>query len=186
LKPRRAPAAKAPALPARLAERIELWPVERLVPYARNPRTHSDDQIARIARSIQEFGFVSPILVDAASAVVIAGHGRLDAARLLGLERVPVVPLEHLTEAQRRAYLIADNRLAELSSWDEQRLRAELLAFDAEPLDMPALGFDRAQLRRLLAGPRPTPAAATKAGRTQQVHECPECGHRWSASGGER
>src|ERR1700674_1368960 len=96
---------------------VESWPIERLIPYARNARTHSDAQIAQIAASIREFGFNNPILVDSASGV-IAGHGRLLAARKLGLEEVPVIVLDHLSEADKRAYIIADNRLAELAGWD--------------------------------------------------------------------
>jgi ParB-like chromosome segregation protein Spo0J len=94
-----------------LARRIEIWPVGRLVPYARNARTHSDAQVAQIAASIGEFGFNAPILVDN-NAGIVAGHGRLLAARKLGLPEVPVVVLDHLTETQRRAYIIADNKLS--------------------------------------------------------------------------
>ena len=103
-----------------LAERIELWPVERLRPYERNPRTHGADQVAQLAASMVEFGFTNPILVDESSGI-LAGHGRLMAARQLGLAEVPVVRLEHLSEAQKRAYIIADNGLALQSAWDEQR-----------------------------------------------------------------
>ena len=101
-----------------LAERIELWPVERLRPYERNPRTHSEDQVAQIAASMVEFGFTNPILVDESNGI-IAGHGRLLAARKLGLAEVPVMRLEHLSEAQKRAYVIADNQLALNAGWDE-------------------------------------------------------------------
>ena len=94
-----------------MARRIEIWLTDRLVPYARNARTHSPEQVAQIAASIAEFGFVNPILVDS-GAGIIAGHGRLLAARKLGLTEVPVVVLDHLSETQRRAYIIADNRLA--------------------------------------------------------------------------
>ena len=94
-----------------LAERLELWPIERLRPYERNPRTHSADQVAQIAASMVEFGFTNPILVDEADGI-LAGHGRLMAARELGLGEVPVVRLGHLTAAQKRAYVIADNQLA--------------------------------------------------------------------------
>ena len=97
-----------------LAQRIELWALDRLVPYARNPRTHSPEQVAQIAASITEFGFNNPILVDSAAGV-IAGHGRLQAARKLGLVEVPVIVLDHLDENARRAFLIADNRLGELA-----------------------------------------------------------------------
>jgi ParB-like chromosome segregation protein Spo0J len=94
-----------------MARRIEIWPVERLVPYARNPRTHTPEQVAQIAASIVEFGFTAPILVTTDSGI-LAGHGRLLAARKLGLAEVPVVVLDRLSETQRRAYVIADNQLA--------------------------------------------------------------------------
>ena len=94
-----------------LAQRIEHWPLEKLIPYARNPRTHSDAQVAQIAASISAFGFNNPCLVDT-KAGIIAGHGRLPAARKLQLAEVPVIVLDHLTEAQKRAYILADNQLA--------------------------------------------------------------------------
>src|ERR1035438_1395830 len=101
-----------------MAQHIELWPVNRLIPFARNPRTHSDAQIAQIAASIVEFGFTSPILVDS-KAGILAGHGRLLAARKLQLKEVPVIVLDHLSEAQKRAYILADNALALNAGWDE-------------------------------------------------------------------
>ena len=110
-----------------VAERIEHWPLSRLLPYANNARTHSDEQIAQIAASIVEFGFTNPILVGS-DGVIVAGHGRLAAARKLGLDYVPVVVLDHLSPTQRRALVIADNRLAENAGWDENVLRAELEA----------------------------------------------------------
>src|SRR5216683_4955500 len=107
-----------------IAIQIEQWPVDRLVPYARNPRTHSDAQVAQIAGSIREFGFNNPILVDTQSGI-IAGHGRLLAARKLQLNEVPVIVLDHLSEAQKRAYIIADNQLALNAGWDDTLLAAE-------------------------------------------------------------
>jgi ParB-like chromosome segregation protein Spo0J len=98
--------------------KIETRPVDRLTPYVRNARTHSDEQVAQIAASIAEFGFVNPVLIGA-DEVVIAGHGRLLAARRLGFAEVPVIVLDHLTEAQRRALVIADNRIAENAGWDQ-------------------------------------------------------------------
>src|SRR5689334_24962155 len=100
-----------------MAQRIEHWPLEKLIPYARNPRTHSDAQVAQIAASIEAFGFNSPILVDT-NAGIIAGHGRLLAARKLGLKEVPVIVLDHLSEAEKRAYIIADNQLTLPADWD--------------------------------------------------------------------
>jgi DNA modification methylase len=131
-----------------MAKHIEHWPLDRLVPYIRNPRTHSEAQIAQIAASIVEFGFLNPILVDT-GAGIIAGHGRLRAARKLQLPEVPVIVLDHLTESQKRAYVIADNRLAENAGWDEELLRLELAALDEE--DFKVTGFEDEDLARLLA-----------------------------------
>src|SRR5258708_29070575 len=105
-----------------MAKHIELWLVEKLIPYAKNPRTHSDAQVAQIAASIAEFGFNNPILVDT-NAGIIAGHGRLLAARKLRLKEVPVIVLDHLTETQKRAYILADNQLALNAGWDDEILR---------------------------------------------------------------
>ncbi len=140
--------------PHPMAQRIELWPLHKLTPYARNPRTHSDEQVAQIAASIVEFGLNNPILVDT-SAGIIAGHGRLLAARKLKLEQVPVVVLDHLTETQKRAYILADNRLAELAGWDENLLRGELAELRDADFNLDVIGFDQAELDRLLA-PEPT------------------------------
>jgi len=133
-----------------MVKHIELWLVEKLVPYARNPRTHSDAQIAQIAVSITEFGFNNPILVDT-KAGIIAGHGRLLAARKLGLTEVPVIVLDHLSEAQKRAYIIADNKLAENAGWDEDALRSELAALQEEDFNVGLIGFEDDELARLLA-----------------------------------
>lgn len=131
------------------AKRIELWPVSRLMPYKRNARTHSQEQIAQIAASISEFGFLNPILVDSSEGI-IAGHGRLAAAKELGLIEVPVVVFDHLTEPQRRAYVIADNQLALQAGWDEELLTDELDALQFDGFDLDLLGFDADQLAKLL------------------------------------
>jgi ParB-like chromosome segregation protein Spo0J len=133
-----------------LATHIELWLIDKLIPFARNPRTHSDSQIAQIAASIEEFGFNNPILVDT-KAGIIARHGRLLAARKLGLTEVPVIGLDHLTEAQKRAYIIADNQLALAAGWNEDILRAELAALQAEDFNLDLIGFEDDELARLLA-----------------------------------
>jgi ParB-like chromosome segregation protein Spo0J len=132
------------------ATRIEFWPIERLIPYARNPRTHSDTQVAQIAASIAEFGFNNPILVDTKRGI-IAGHGRLLAARKLQLEQVPVIVLDHLTEAQKRAYILADNQLALNAGWDDDLLRAELAALQKDDFNVRLIGFEDEELARLLA-----------------------------------
>lgn len=112
-------------------------------------RAHSDEQIAQIAASIAEFGFVNPILIGD-DGVVIAGHGRLLAAQRLGITEVPVIVLDHLTDAQRRALVIADNRIAENAGWDRDLLRAELAALSEQQFDLDLLGFAEAELTNLL------------------------------------
>src|SRR5260221_14221391 len=133
------------------AKQIEIWPLDRLIPYDRNPRTHSDAQVAQIAASIAEFGFNNPILVDTKNGI-IAGHGRLLAARKLQLAEVPVIILDHLTDAQKRAYIIADNQLALNAGWDEEILRAELAALQSEDFDLNLVGFDPHELDELMLG----------------------------------
>ena len=150
-----------------MAKRIELWAVESLTPYARNARTHPSEQVAQIAASIAEFGFNAPILVDS-SAGIIAGHGRLLAARKLGLAEVPVIVLDHLTETQKRAYILADNRIAENASWDEDLLRQELEALQAEDIALDLLGFGDDDLAALL--PREEQSQSAEA----QEEEIPE------------
>lgn len=143
--------------------KIETRFVDHLIPYVRNARTHSEDQIAQIAASIAEFGFVNPILIGSDD-VIVAGHGRLLAARRLGLTEVPVIVLDHLSEAQRRALVIADNKLAENAGWDETMLRAELAALRDEDFDLDLLGFAEAELGRLLDAmdtEAPVPAEAS-------------------------
>lgn len=131
-----------------MAKRLEMWPLERLRPYERNARTHSEEQLQQIAASIREFGFTAPILVDGSDGVV-AGHGRLAAAKLLGLAEVPVVVLDHLSKEQRRQYVLADNKLAENAGWDLELLALEL---DAIEIDPAVLGFGEADLARLQDG----------------------------------
>jgi DNA modification methylase len=126
-------------------------PLGELIPYARNPRTHSDAQVAQIAASIREFGWTNPVLVDGANGI-IAGHGRVLAARKLGLERVPVLELTHMSEAQKRAYVLADNQLALNAGWDEALLRLELADLSELGFELGLIGFGEGELERLLAG----------------------------------
>ena len=132
-----------------LAQRIEHWPLDRLVPFINNPRTHSDAQVAQISRSVLEFGFTNPILVDSHGGV-IAGHARLQAARQLKLSEVPVIVLDHLSETQKRGYVITDNQLALNAGWDDELLRLELQALAALEFDVNVLGFEDAELAALL------------------------------------
>ena len=133
--------------------RVELLPVASLKPYARNPRTHSDKQINQIANSILQFGFTNPILIDSDRGV-IAGHGRIKAAKLLSIGEVPTIRLDHMTEAQIRAYVIADNRLAENAGWDRELLALELQYLSELDLDFDATitGFDTPEIDLLIQG----------------------------------
>ena len=128
---------------------IDYRSVADLVPYARNARTHSEAQVARLAGSIREYGFTNPVLVDGANGI-IAGHGRVMAARQLGLARVPVIELAHLSEAQKRAYILADNRLAEQAGWDRDLLAIEVADLAALGVDLDGIGFDAGEIDDLM------------------------------------
>jgi len=136
------------------------WPVERLIPYARNARTHSDEQVAQIAASIAEFGWTNPILAGS-DGIIIAGHARLLAARKLGMTEVPVIVLDHLTETQRRALVLADNRLALNAGWDEEMLRIELESIRDDGFDLDLTGFSDDELEDLLREPEEVIAGNT-------------------------
>src|SRR5258708_3648319 len=131
-----------------MAKHIEFWPLDRLIPYARNARTHSDNQVDLLADSIVEFGFVNPILVASRDGVV-AGHGRLLAARKLGLERVPVIRLDHLSDVQRRAYILVDNGLASLAGCNNEMLALEVAALQKDSFKIELLGINDEIKRRV-------------------------------------
>jgi ParB-like chromosome segregation protein Spo0J len=118
-----------------------LKPLKKLTPYINNARTHSNEQVEQIAYSIQEFGFTNPVLIDE-SGVIIAGHGRVMAAKQLSIEQVPCVILDGLSELQKRAYVLADNRIAENAAWNEALLKSELEELDLAGFDMDFAGFD--------------------------------------------
>ena len=156
--------------------KIEHRSVASLVPYARNARTHSDDQVAQIAASIREFGWTNPILVDGENGI-IAGHGRLMAARKLAMAEVPVIELAHLSDTQKRALILADNKLALNAGWDEEMLALEIFDLKDEGFDVDLIGFDVDELEELSdrvqevdgltdpdAAPEPTEEAITKPG----------------------
>ena len=132
-----------------MAQKIELWNLERLQPYEKNAREHSEKQIAQIAASIVEFGFLNPILVDSNDGIV-AGHGRLSAAKELALEVVPVVVLDHLTESQKKAYILVDNKLAENATWNEALLQEEILSLNLQDFDISVLGWDEDEIREIM------------------------------------
>ena len=134
---------------------IEMVSIGQLLPYARNARTHDDAQVAQIAASIKEFGFNNPILI-AEDQSIVAGHGRLAAARKLGLTEVPVVRLSHLSDTQRKAYILADNRLALNAGWDNDLLKLELQELEIEGVDLEMLGFSKEELDGLLNSLEPT------------------------------
>jgi DNA modification methylase len=131
---------------------VEQWPIEKLLPYARNARTHTDEQVAQVAASIIEFGWTNPILIGP-DGVIIAGHARLAAARKLRMTEVPVIVLEHLTPTQRRALVLADNRLALSAGWDEEMLRVELASLEEEGFDLDIVGFTEDEMEELLREP---------------------------------
>nr|WP_279196658.1 site-specific DNA-methyltransferase [Ralstonia mannitolilytica] len=155
-----------------MADKIEQWPTAKLLPYARNARTHSEEQVAQIAASIAEFGFTNPILAGS-DGVIVAGHGRLAAAQKLGLEIVPVVVLDHLSPTQRRALVIADNRIAENAGWDDAMLRIEIAALQDDDFDLSLTGFDADALAELMAGDEPEGEGQSDDDAVPEVAETP-------------
>ncbi len=131
-----------------MAQKIELWDVARLIPYDKNAREHSPEQVAQIAASIIEFGFLNPILVDSKDGIV-AGHGRLSAAKELALDVVPVVVLDHLTENQKKAYILVDNKLAENATWNEDLLAEEIIKLNLQDFDLNILGWTDEEIKAL-------------------------------------
>jgi hypothetical protein len=140
---------KAAAAKSWAADKVERRAVSSLVPYAENSRTHSDEQIDQICASIKEFGFTVPVLIDEAGGI-IAGHGRVMAAQKMGIEEVPAMVATGWTEGQKRAYVIADNKLALNAGWDEEKLASELAALRDMDFDLNLTGFDESELDTLL------------------------------------
>lgn len=128
---------------------IEYLNINSLEPYARNSRTHSENQILQISQSITEFGFTNPILIDAKNEI-IAGHGRVLAAKHLGMNEIPCIRLEELTDIQKRAYVIADNKMAENAGWDKEILKLELHALEEFGFDLKMTGFDPSELSEFM------------------------------------
>ena len=152
--------------------RIEMRPVDVLIPYIRNARQHSDAQVAQIAASIREFGWGAPILVDGSNNV-IAGHGRLLAARKLGITEVPVVPMTHLTDIQRRALILADNKIGENATWDEALLGLELAELNDAGFDLGLTGFSAEEWESLIAGEEATKDGLTDDDAVPEIPETP-------------
>jgi len=156
---------------------VEYRPLDSLFPYSRNPRTHSEEQISQIAASIREFGFTNPILIDG-NQRVIAGHGRLAAAKELGMEKVPCIDLSHLTEEQMRAYIIADNKITLNGGWNEDLLRVELTALKELGSDLELTGFDAMELADIMLGKDVEfKEYDESAADDVQLLSCPKCGH---------
>ncbi len=165
--------------PVRISGRAwEMRPIGSIIPYARNAKIHSADQVARIRGSLREFGFVRPLLIDEAGNL-ISGHGTLEAARAEGMEAVPCVVVEGLSDTQRRAYIHADNKLAELSTWDEELLGLDLGDLTADGMDLSAYGFDLAQVNastNLDNLEDPDESVAESQTRTTKMGDCPKWG----------
>jgi ParB-like chromosome segregation protein Spo0J len=162
-----------------MADRIELWPVDRLEPYEKNARTHDEAQVKQIAASINEFGFLNPILVDENDGI-LAGHGRLLAAKDLGMADVPVVVLTHLTPEQKRAYVIADNQIALNAGWDLDTLREEIVALSLADFDVSLTGLEDWRISNLLGTTDEEEEHDDDGGNGERENECPACGHRWA------
>ena len=158
---------------------VEYKPISALEPYAKNSRTHSEKQTAQIAASIKEFGFTNPILIDGKNGI-IAGHGRILAAKALGMDQVPTIELAGLTAAQKRAYIIADNKLALNAGWDDLILADELRALGEEGFDLSLTGFDLGEMTAVFDEPDFAPGTQDDQGRLDQLApkmvNCPHCG----------
>lgn len=161
---------------------IENTLITDLIPYANNAREHSDDQILQIASSIKEFGFNNPILIDKDNGI-IAGHGRLAAAKMLGMTEVPTIKLEHLTDAQRKAFILADNRIAINSTWNTNLLALELEDLQND-FDLKLLGFNEDEVNALI-DPEFLPASEDEQGKLDELDpkwiDCPHCGKEFDA-----
>lgn len=158
---------------------IEYRDSSGLIPYVNNSRTHSDEQVSQVAASIQEFGFTNPILIDEKGGI-IAGHGRLMAAKKLGLAKVPTITLAGLSEAQKKAYVIADNKLALNAGWDTTALTAELERLQELDFNLDLTGFDADELALLLSEPDFVPGTEEDQGKLDELEPkwcaCPHCG----------
>ena len=164
--------------------KIETLSTASLIPYARNAKKHDASQVAKLAGSIREFGFNNPVLIDNDNGI-IAGHGRVLAAQSLGLETVPCIRLGHLTDTQRRAYILADNRLAEIGGgWDEEMLKLELADLRELDTDFDLMGFDASLIEEKLNPSEPSIQSLTPESSAKEIdvdsfdmdHRCPRCG----------
>ncbi len=162
--------------------KVEYLPIVDLAPYARNARTHSPAQIDQLIASVREFGWTNPVLIDEAGGI-IAGHGRVMAAQQMGMGQVPCIRLSHLSETQRRAYVLADNALALCSSWNDVLLAQELADLQDLDFNVELLGFDSGEIDKLLSQPH-AQSARPKAERvvTPDIQICPKCGCQFESA----
>ena len=170
-----------------LKKKIEMAPIDSLKPYKKNSRSHSESQIDKIVASITEFGFTNPILIDG-NKQIIAGHGRVLAGKKMGLTEVPVISLDYLSEAQKRAYVIADNKIALDSDWDFGLLASELQAITDDGFDIELTGFSTDELDSLMKSLEPKETKDTASELDLDSfddfqHECPKCGFEWNDNG---
>ena len=161
-----------------MVERLEIWDINRLIPSARNARTHSAAQVAELAGSIAAFGFMAPVLVDSAG-IIIAGHGRVLAARQLRLDRIPVIVADHLNETQKRAYAIADNKIALNAGWDDELLKIELESLRDDGIDLTSLGFSEDEFNQLIDELDPVPLADEDSVPEEPVATVSQTGDLW-------
>ena len=158
---------------------VTMMPVAKLLPYARNARTHSVEQLSALGESIKTFGFTNPILIHS-SGRIIAGHGRVEAAKLLSMEQVPCIILEHLSEAKARAYTIADNQLTSMAGWDYDVLAVEIDALREEDFDISTLGFSEEELAELIGSPSSPPEPEEEEEKPDSdTTICPKCHHEF-------
>ena len=164
------------------SDKVERKPTNELIPYARNSRTHSEEQIGQIAASIKEWGFTTPILVDEDNEI-IAGHGRLLAAQKLDIKQVPVMVAEGWTEAQKKAYVIADNQLALNAGWDNEMLKIELKELEDLNFSLPLIGFSVNELTDLFFDANFDPASEDEQGKLDELDpkmvKCPHCAEQF-------
>lgn len=162
--------------------KIEFIDINKIIPYVDNPRVHSDIQIEQISKSIKEFGFTVPILIDE-NKNVIAGHGRLDASKSLQLKEVPTITISNLTDQQKKAYIIADNQLTLNSNWNEDLLKSQLSFLTENNFDLNLLGFEDAQLDNYFKEIEEIDLTDDFKEFDEEIetqHQCPKCGFKWS------
>jgi ParB-like chromosome segregation protein Spo0J len=165
------------------ADKVEKWAIDKLIPYARNARTHSDEQVSQLAASIKEWGWTTPVLVDEQGGI-IAGHGRTLAAQRLKMKEVPVMVAKGWSDAKKRAYVLADNKLAMNAGWDNEMLALELAEIGELGFDLDMTGFKAEEIKALQA-PDFEPATEDDQGKLDELDPkwiaCPHCGKEFDA-----